>query len=85
MPQVPGRRWLTEQRQGLSHREAGSRGGQARCWAPPRSPQTREEAALRYWMGEATQAELCQVYAVSRTTMRRWCSSFNEQEGSDDA
>ncbi len=80
MAQLAGRRWRTARRAGESHREAGSKGGAARCWAPPRSIQTRREAAGRWLVGDGTQAELAAEYGVSRSTMRRWCAAAEEGE-----
>lgn len=77
---TPGYRWQTKERQGLSHREAGRRGGRERRWSAPRSPQTRFEAAMRYWGGEGTQTALAVEYGVSRSTMRRWVSAFEAGE-----
>jgi Helix-turn-helix domain len=76
-----GTRWTTRHRRGASHREAGAKGGQARCWAPPRSALTRQEAAMRWAMGESTQAELATEYDVSRSTMRRWCAWVEAGDG----
>jgi transposase-like protein len=81
MSQQPGARWTTQTRRGISHREAGSKGGASRRWAPPRSPLTRAEAAMRWAMGESTQAELAGEYGVSRSTVRRWCSAIEAEEG----
>jgi hypothetical protein len=76
--QVGGRRWQTQQRQGASHQEAGRQGGQSHRWAPPRSAATQEEAALRWQMGEGTQAALAVEYGVALSTVRRWCAAREE-------
>jgi hypothetical protein len=78
MAQLPGNRWTTTRRAGLSHREAGRAGGQRRVWAPPRSPGTQEEAAMRWHMGESTQAALAREYGVALSTMRRWCDRYEQ-------
>jgi hypothetical protein len=78
--QQGGRRWQTKGRRGLSHREAGRAGGAARHWAPPRSAETRQEVALRWLLGEGTQAQLARQYGAALSTVRRWCSQFEDHD-----
>jgi hypothetical protein len=83
---MAGRRWQTRERAGPSHAEAGRAGGRGhryRGGGPGlgAAKTTRAEAALRWAMGDATQRELAREYGVCRTTMRRWCAAFEEEEG----
>jgi transposase-like protein len=80
---MAGRRWQTQERRGLSHREAGQPGGKRSGYAPPRSPETRQEVALRWLLGESTQAALAREHGVALSTIRRWCSTFDEKETND--
>lgn len=73
-----GQRWQTSERQGVSHREAGSAGGKSRRWAPPRPAGLRQEVVGRWLIGEASQVELAREYNVSRSTVRRWCAEAEE-------
>lgn len=81
MSQTAGARWQTTRREGETHREAGRQGGRGHSYRGGgpglgHAAQTKAEAAMRWWMGEATQAELAMEYSVSRSTIRRWCSSL---------
>lgn len=81
--QIGGRRWETQERVGLSHREAGRQGGRGHRYngggpGLGHAAATREEVALRWFSGEKTQAALAEEYGVARSTIRRWCSEREE-------
>jgi helix-turn-helix protein len=70
-------------RRGMTEAEAGAIGGRGhryRTGGPGlgASVQTRREAAMRWAMREATQAELGAEYGVHRSTVRRWCRELEE-------
>lgn len=81
MPQIAGARWTTRDRHGASHHEAGRQGGRGhryRGGGPGlgHAPSTRQEVAIRWFMGEATQVQLAEEFSVARSTVRRWCAQF---------
>ena len=76
----PSWRWRqTAPRAGASHREAGREGGRARNWRAPLAAETRQEVALRWHLGEASQADLAAEYGVALSTVRRWCAQFEPE------
>lgn len=85
MPQTRGATWTTTHRRGMSHAEAGARGG--RPGLPPLSAATKAEIVLRARMGEGIRA-LAREYGISNGTVGRWARADrakNQSEGAEEA